>query len=138
MPRRLIFLDIDGVLTSFAADDQLEPACLQRLDRLCAATAGELVLVSSWRDRYGLAATAAKLAYAGLTTRLDAQAPCLPHLDRASEIGRYLRATPGATFVILDDVPLPPPLRARQVVCDDFVGLQDADVELACRLLEGT
>ncbi len=51
----VIFLDIDGVLTSFAAHEQLARACVARLNRLFQASGAIVVLTSSWRERFPLA-----------------------------------------------------------------------------------
>lgn len=135
-PTRVIFLDIDGVLTSFAYDDGLDPACLLRLDGLVRDTGASLVLISSWRDRYGLDATAARLADAGLETPLLEAVPLLLRQSRSAEIHAYLRTTrEPVTFVILDDVLVDGSLRQRQVLVDAFVGLQPGDLDLARVLL---
>lgn len=135
-PTRVIFLDIDGVLTSFACDDGLDPACLHRLDRLVRDTGASLVLISSWRDRYGLDATATRLADAGLETPLLEAVPLLLRQSRSAEIYAYLRARrEPVTFVILDDVLADGSLRQRQVLVDAFVGLQPRDLDLARVLL---
>ena len=133
----VLFLDIDGVLAHFGSNERLDPACLARLDTLVTATGATIVLTSSWRDRYGLVGTAARLAAAGLRATLKRTVPRLPFGTRSDEIRAFLSDHVGARFVILDDVPPDRALRDFAVITDDFVGLTDADVQRARNLLTG-
>lgn len=132
--RRIVFLDIDGVLAHVGSDNHLDPACIARLDELLRTTAAEPVLTSSWRDTYGVLETQARLSRAGFRGRIVDAVPSLRHQTRSDEIVAYL-ATADCQYVILDDVPVVSALRGRLVLVDDFVGLTDADVALARRLL---
>jgi hypothetical protein len=135
-PRRIVFLDIDGVLAHAGSDDRLDPACIARLDELLMTTGAELVLTSSWRDTFGVVETQTRLARAGLHGRIGDATPRLPHGTRSDEIDAYLARTGGCErYVILDDVAVEPRLRGRLVLVDDFVGLTAADVALAARML---
>lgn len=134
--RPLILLDIDGVLTSFAMHDQLDAGCIAVLDELVLEVSAELVLISSWRDRYGLPGTRERLSAAGLRSRLAGVVPAYPSGSRSDEIRRFLASCRRATaFVILDDVLTDPDLRGRQVLVDGFVGLQRSDLDRALRIL---
>ena len=133
--QRIVFLDIDGVLTHEASNYHLDSACLARLDDLLVATRAELILTSSWRDTYGINETQSRLARAGLRCRLAGAVPACPWGSRTDEIETYLHSSAPEAFVILDDVLVEPRLRSHLVLTDDFVGLTDADVTLARRLL---
>jgi predicted mannosyl-3-phosphoglycerate phosphatase (HAD superfamily) len=134
--RRIVFLDIDGVLTHVGSNDRLDPTCISRLDDLLTATGAEIVLTSSWRDTYGVTGTQKRLALAGFRNRIIDAVPALPSGTRSDEIDAYLARTEGCEhYVILDDVPVEPRLRRRLVLVDDFVGLTAVDVALATRML---
>lgn len=133
---RIIFLDIDGVLTSFRAHEQLDRSCVALLDDLADATGARLVLTSSWRDRFGLDETARRLAGAGLRTSLVAAVPALPLHTRSDEITQFLAGQEApTTFVILDDVSVERRLIPHLVLVDEFVGLTPTDVAAAQRIL---
>lgn len=133
---RKIFLDIDGVLTSFRSCERLDRTCIVLLDELVEATGADLVLTSSWRDCYGLDETRRRLAAGGLRARLTAAAPALPRGTRSDEIDAFLgRLTRRVAFVILDDVRVDDRQEAHLVLIDDFVGLSSADVINARRIL---
>jgi hypothetical protein len=133
--RRVVFLDIDGVLTHFGSGEELDPAAIGHLDQLLDRTCADLILISSWRDAYGLAETDRRLANAGLRHRLAGAVPALPNGSRADEIAAWLATTPDVRFLILDDVRLGPRFDHRCILVDDFVGLTAADVATAARLL---
>jgi hypothetical protein len=136
MPRRIVFLDIDGVLAHVGSDNHLDPTCVARLDELLRTTGAEPVLTSSWRDTYGVTETQARLSRAGFRGRIVDVVPSLPRQTRSDEIAAYLSsALADQQYVILDDMPVAASLRRRLVLIDDFVGLTDADVTLATRLL---
>ena len=61
--RRHIFLDLDGVLNSHpyiqrmklahpGETDFIDPVCVERLNRIVAATDAEVIITSSWRGQY--------------------------------------------------------------------------------------
>ncbi|MBL9016747.1 MAG: hypothetical protein JNL83_21345 [Myxococcales bacterium] len=132
----MILLDIDGVLTSFAMHEQLDAGRIALLDELVLEVSAELVLISSWRDRYGLSGTRERLSAAGLRSHLARVVPAYPSGSRSDEIRRFLAGYPRTTaFVILDDVLADPDLRGHQVLVDGFVGLQQSDLDRALRIL---
>ncbi len=156
--KRIIFLDIDGVLNSalfraehtngegvtivngaFDATAHIDPQRVARLNRLIEATDAEVVLSSSWRKLFGLERTQASLKAKGFVHLI---ADCTLRLvgeGRNVEIGSYLAALGTLPrFVILDD-------DAKEIGAGfgpNFIhvadGLEDEHVELAGRLLLGT
>ena len=135
MFRRIIFLDIDGVLGHVGSNERLDPKCIEQLDWLIEATGAEVILTSSWRDTFGLEETQRRLAAAGFRGRLAGAAPCMPSGTRSDEIDAFLAdVREPARFVILDDVPVAEHLMPNLVLVDDFVGLTSDDEALALRL----
>src|SRR5438105_1935022 len=102
---KVIFLDIDGVLT---CDDTPNPRkfpyvvdrkLLSRLKRLLATTGAKVVLTSTWRlDPIGLlAARHWGIPFIGAT-------PDLPDRSRSEEVRSWLKKHPNVTrFVVIDD-----------------------------------
>jgi len=134
--RRIIFLDIDGVLAHYGSNEQLDPACVDRLDRLVSKTKAQVILTSSWRDTFGLDETERRLRASGFTGRLAGTVPCLPTRTRNDEIDAFLAQLESPLhFVILDDVPVAVHLKAHAVLVDDFVGLTALDAAAAARVL---
>jgi hypothetical protein len=134
--RPIVFLDIDGVLAHFGSNDELDPACIARLDSLLVRTRAKVMLTSAWRDRYGVEGTEQRLVAAGFRGRLTGAIPSLPGRSRSEEIKAYLNTVARSVrFVILDDVPVARELLAHLVHVDEFVGLTAADAARAERLL---
>lgn len=134
--RRLIFLDIDGVLGHVGSDGRLDPSCIAELDWLIDETSAEVVLTSSWRETFGVAETQRRLAAAGFRHAISAETPTLPRRSRSDEIDAFLANMSGqARFVILDDVPTAVHLAPALVLVDDFTGLTGLEAALAKRLL---
>lgn len=131
--RRLIFLDIDGVLAHFGSHDRLDLRCLAHLDGLVARTSAQIVLSSSWRETLGLDETRRRLARAGLKAPISAATPVLARATRSDEISAFLA---GATtrFTILDDQPTR--FREVQILVDEFVGLTANDALAAQHILQ--
>ncbi len=119
MRRRIIFLDIDGVLNSVrydrergAEDGNMDESRVALLARLARESGAELVLSSTWRRHWGPTADEcdgigrelnATLARHGLV--LSDKTPLLPRYDRPREIREWLErhGDEVASFVILDD-----------------------------------
>lgn len=153
--RRILFLDIDGVLndtafvgralsaaasdasvTNWNAVDYLDAARIVRLNRLLTATSAEVVISSSWRNNFKRPKLVELLRARGFTGRVVGQTPCIAGHERHVEISRWL-ALPGVRvdrFVILDD-----DTRAGVGFGDRYVfvadGLEDHHVQRAIRLL---
>jgi hypothetical protein len=152
--KRLIFLDIDGVLNSveFRADNtngegvvivdgafdataHIDPLRVARLNRLIDATGAEVVLSSSWRRLFGLERTQSSLRAKGFAHQITDCTVRLVGEPRHVEIESYLAALGTSTrFVILDDAE-----DAGVGFGQNFIhvldGLEDEHIERACRIL---
>jgi hypothetical protein len=133
--RRLIFLDIDGVLGHFGSDGRLDPRCIAELDQLIAETGAHVILISSWRETIGLAESRRRLAAAGFRGRIADATPSFPHRTRSDEIEAFLIGYPSQRFVILDDMPTSPRLAFAHVLIDEFTGLTALEASAAKRIL---
>lgn len=130
--RRLIFLDIDGVLAHAGSDNTLDPNCLAELDWLIDETGAEIVLISSWRETFGVGETQRRLAAAGFRHSITAVTPTFPRRSRSDEIDAFLANLPSpARFVILDDVPTASHLVPALILIDDFTGITGLEAALA-------
>lgn len=134
---RLVFLDIDGVIAPYDAGDELDPACVARLNRVVSTAGADVVIISSWREVLPLAGIEAALRASGFTGRIAGATPVMVSATRSAEVTAYLRSVaPRGGFVILDDAgPYEAALASRVVRVAADVGLQDADVEEALRIL---
>lgn len=151
--RAIVFLDIDGVLNSQAWLDglnrrveivgvwdeewaeQLDPACVERLSRIVAATGAAVVVSSSWREVMPVSQVAVHLRTRGFTGDVIDRTPTTGY--RGEEIRAWLSTHAMVDrYVVLDDDP-----RAggpdRHVKTMWAVGLTDADVERAISILRG-
>jgi len=105
VPKRIIFLDIDGVLNCSHTPNPrklpyiVDKRLLARFRKLVARTGAGVVLSSSWRiDPVGCLAA----RYWGIPF-IDVS-PDMPRSPRSAEIRRWLRAHPAVKrFVIIDD-----------------------------------
>lgn len=155
--KRIVFLDIDGVLNDtrfphsagkasgsrviapgeWKPEDHLDPARIARLDTLLVATRAEVVISSSWRNAYKRPKLVALLESRGFKGRVIGQTPWLPGHERHVEIKRWLsqQVPEVERFVILDDdQDAGVGFGHRYVFVPD--GLEDEHVERARRVLE--
>lgn len=165
----VIFLDIDGVLNHCNTRHNVLPTvaeplpipialeCMDRLNRLIAATAAKIVISSSWRLYARWQDLASALARHGLVADVIGATPDLSndrawlanweaskgvpfafdHLERGWEIAEWLAAHPDVTaFVILDDCSDMAVLIPWLVLTSPLDGLDDPAVERAKWLLE--
>ncbi len=138
MNETLIFLDIDGVLGHFGSDGALDPACVQRLASLVERTGACVVIASSWREMHSPSEMQEILEEHGFVGQVVGETPVLLGQPRGEEIRAYVESAGNVTaYVILDDNADLAPVTDHAVMVDDFVGLTDADVEAAARLLGG-
>jgi hypothetical protein len=134
--RPILFLDIDGVLAHFGTSDELDPACIARLDGVLVRTRAKVMLTSAWRDRHGVDGTEQRLVAAGFRGRLTGAIPSLPGRSRSEEIKAYLNTVSRSIrFAILDHIPLARELLPHLVRVDDVVGLSADDVARAERII---
>ncbi|MBK8257557.1 MAG: hypothetical protein IPK82_33425 [Polyangiaceae bacterium] len=152
--KRLIFLDIDGVLNSaqfiaentngegviivdgaFDATSHIDPLRVERLNRLIAATHAEVVLSSSWRRLFGVEKTQFSLKAKGFAYEIADSTVRMPGHPRQAEIESYLSSfTVRPPFVILDDA-----TEAGIGFGKNFIhihdGLEEEHIEQARRIL---
>ena len=151
---RFIFLDIEGVVTSVQVgahgvlplkmgvpDDRcmgLDPALVQRLNRVVAVTGAVVVVSSSWRNSHGLAETEATLRRAGFQGTILG---CTPDLGdnrlRAKEIQAFLdgRGNDVTSFVVLDDSDNMGHLMNRLILTHPMNGMSEKDAAMAIAML---
>lgn len=134
--RRIIFLDIDGVLGHEGTDGQLDPRCIAELDWLIDETGAEVVLISSWRETFGVTETQRRLSAAGFRHAITNVTPTFPTRTRSDEIDAFLaEVAEPVRFVVLDDVPTAAHLAPALVLIDDFTGLTALEAAAARQLL---
>src|SRR6266436_5299597 len=94
MTRRVVFLDIDGVLAPIRRWDRygdLEPACVQVLNLIVARTGAEVVVSSTWRYGKTVAQLQEMLEAQGFTGSVVDKTPTgAAGADRADEIAAWL------------------------------------------------
>ena len=147
---RVIFLDVDGVLThqAYGGDfrTSVAPSCLALLNELTDATGAGIVVSSAWRllDR-SMADLVGRFARVGVTGKVVGRTPILNHIDgvgrRPGEIAEWLARRgprgPRVAVALDDDIPdgawLPEPV---VLVRTEFAyGLQRRHVEAALHVL---
>ena len=160
--RRIVFLDIDGVLNSkrfhrerdeacpesestYDLDWQLDCVAVARLNRLIAATEAKIVISSSWRTLLDPSELKRILVEHGLLAEIIGATPHkAPEMlarygsfnVRGHEIDYWLRKHPDVDrFVILDDDADMDMHSNRLVQTDCAEGLLDEHVELAIRMM---
>ena len=139
MTRRVIFLDIDGVLAPIRRWDRygdLAPACIQVLNEIAARGGADVVVSSTWRYGKTVAELQEILEAAGFIGRvLDKTPTGAPGADRGEEIAAWLAAHAVGGYVIIDDHVDMGELRAHLVLTHPAHGLQPADAPRAIAML---
>jgi hypothetical protein len=151
---RVIFLDIDGVLNGNQYLDisgsglldfgshRLNPDNIARLNTLVSKTGADIVISSSWRIRCSLFDILAWFKERGFTSHIFSATPRIytPNRVRGDEIKAWLqtRDEKVESFVILDDADDMAELVPHLVQTDNEVGLTDANVEAATKILIGS
>lgn len=113
--KRVIFLDIDGVLCTMRSHwvysnasfmRHLDPVAVRMVARLCHQTDSQLVLSSTWRGQFSEAAMSMFLMQTGFQDfppwHSDWKTPSL-NRPRGYEIAEWLKINPVDNYVILDD-----------------------------------
>ena len=138
MTRRVIFLDIDGVLAPIRRWDRygdLEPACIHVLNEIVARSGADVVVSSTWRYGKTVAELQAMLEAAGFTgSVIDTTPVGPPGAERGDEITAWLDAHRVAGYVIVDDHPMGA-LGSRLLLTHPGRGLQRADAARAIQIL---
>jgi Swiss Army Knife RNA repair-like protein len=139
MTRRVIFLDIDGVLAPIHHWDRygdLDPACIQVLNEIAAHGAADVVVSSTWRYGRTVAQLQAMLASQGFTGRVIDKTPTgVPGAGRGDEIAVWLAEHAVDGYVIIDDHMDMGGLHAHLVQTHPAHGLQPADAPRALATL---
>jgi len=137
--RRVIFLDIDGVLAPIRRWDRyedLDPACIQRLNEIVAEGGADVVVSSTWRHGKTVAELQGMLDAQGFAGRvLDKTPTNIPGASRGDAIAAWLAEHAVVGFVIIDDHADMGELRTHLVQTQPSRGLQAADVPRALAML---
>jgi HAD domain in Swiss Army Knife RNA repair proteins len=137
--RRVVFLDIDGVLAPIRRWDRygdLDRACIQVLNEIVARGGADVVVSSTWR--YGKTVTELRelLEAQEFTGCVVDKTPTgAPGVDRGDEIAAWLAEHTVAGYVIIDDHVDMGALRTRLVQTHSAHGLQPADAPRAIAML---
>jgi hypothetical protein len=143
-PRKIVFLDVDGVLNCVGTKTRnchgalgLEPILVERVRKILLPADTGYVLSSTWRKYHDLMVE----VHVALQPNVRRLGFTGQHPDggRAEEIQNWLRyfAPFGPVhFVILDDWDLESYFPGHCVVTRDEIGITEADVEKALRILE--
>ena len=139
MTRRVIFLDIDGVLAPIRQWDRygdLDPACIQVLNEIVVVAGADIVVSSTWR--YGKTASELREMLEAQGFRghvLDKTPTSVTGADRGDEIAAWLAEHTVSGFVIIDDHLGMGALRSHLVQTHPAHGLQPADAARAIAML---
>jgi HAD domain in Swiss Army Knife RNA repair proteins len=137
--RRVIFLDIDGVLAPIRRWDRygdLDPACIEVLNQIVAGSGADVVVSSTWRYGRTVAELQAMLHAQGFAGRvIDATPNGTPGDSRGDEIAAWLAEHEVSGYVIIDDHADVGGLSTRLVQTQPGVGLCSADAARAIALL---
>ena len=139
MTRRVIFLDIDGVLAPIRRWDRygdLDPACVQVLNEIIASSGADVVVASTWRYSKTVAELQDMLDAHGFTgCVLDTTPTNIPGARRGDEIAAWLDEHAVVGCVIIDDHADMGELHAYLVQTHPAHGLRPADVPRALAML---
>ena len=139
MTRRVIFLDIDGVLAPIRRWDRygdLDPACIRVLNEIVAGGEADVVVSSTWRHGKTVAELQELLEAEGFAGRvLDKTPTGMDGASRAEEIAAWLAEHAVGGYVIIDDHADMGDLRAHLVLTHPARGLQPADAPRAIATL---
>ena len=139
MTRRVVFLDIDGVLAPIRRWDRygdVEPACIEVLNEIVASARADVVVSSTWRHGKTVAELQAMLEAAGFTGRVVDKTPIgAPGVERGDEIAAWLAEHAVGGYVIIDDHTDMGELRPELVLTHPSHGLQRADAPRAIEIL---
>ena len=137
--RRVIFLDIDGVLAPIRRWDRygdLDPACIEALNEIVARGGAEVVVSSTWRHGKTVAQLQAMLDAEGFVgCVLDKTPTGAAGASRGEEIAAWLARHDVRGCVIIDDHGDMGTLRSHLVQTHPAHGLQPRDVARAVALL---
>jgi HAD domain in Swiss Army Knife RNA repair proteins len=137
--RRVIFLDIDGVLAPIRRWDRygdLDPACIRVLNEIVAGGEADVVVSSTWRHGKTIAELQDMLQTGGFAGCVVDKTPAnIPGASRGDEIAAWLAAHTVDGCVIIDDHADMGELRTHLVQTHPAHGLQPADAPRAIEML---
>jgi HAD domain in Swiss Army Knife RNA repair proteins len=137
--RRVIFLDIDGVLAPIRRWDrygELDPACIQVLNEIVARGGADVVVSSTWRYGKTAAELQVMLQAHGFTGGVVDTTPTdRPGTGRGEEIASWLAGHPVSGYVIIDDHADMGELHGHLVQTQPAHGLQPDDAPRAIATL---
>ena len=137
--KRVIFLDIDGVLAPILRWDRygdLDRACIQVLNEIVALGRADVVVSSTWRHGKTVAELQQMLEVEGFAGRVLDKTPAdIPGATRGDEIAAWLEEHAVDAYVILDDHADMGDLRPHLVQTHPAKGLQASDVSRAVATL---
>lgn len=151
--RKLIFLDLDGVLNNRTTMDRvtvdpenpfdiIDPVNVKALNRITDATGAWIVVSSTWRFRYpARSIMQIVLSSKGVTGLVEGTTPRLPGFPtRGDEIQAWRNAHPDwkdVQFIVIDDNSDISPFEDRFIKTDPEFGLTETDADKAIELLGG-
>lgn len=150
VPKRVLFLDMDGVMNSGTYMEEfrqthpdvlaiIDPAAVELLNWIVDETQCSVVLSSTWRLCYPLAEVEQMLRDRGFKHKLDGRTPHMPYagMVRGNEIYHYLETfgAPVESIAILDDDTDMALLRDRLIRTDNIVGLSRLDAKKCVEML---
>ena len=139
--RRVIFLDIDGVLAPIRRWDRygdVDIVCIQVLNEIVARSGADIVVSSTWRYGKSAAELQEVLQAHGFTGRVVDTTPTgAPGASRGEEIAAWLAAHGASAYVIIDDHVDVGELRPRLVQTHSAHGLRAADIPRVIEILMG-
>jgi Swiss Army Knife RNA repair-like protein len=137
--RRVIFLDIDGVLAPIRRWDRygdLDRACIAVLNDIIAHSGAEIVVASTWRHGKTVTQLQDMLDAHGFAGRVADKTPTdLPGRLRGEEIAAWLEQHAVGGCVIIDDHADMGELCTHLVQTHPAHGLQPADAPRAIEML---
>jgi hypothetical protein len=145
VPRKVIFLDIDGVMNNLGTkppgrrglESWLDPVHVVLLNDVVRRTGAVVVVSSSWRLAMPLDALRAAFTAAGCEAELLDVTPDLDGARRGREIAAWLHAQPEppARYAILDDTFDMPELPGKLVKTSRVEGLTARELPRLLALL---
>jgi Swiss Army Knife RNA repair-like protein len=138
--RRVVFLDIDGVLAPIRRWDRygdLDPGCIRVLNEIVAGAGADVVVSSTWRHGKTVTELQEMLEAEGFIGCVIDKTPTgEPGADRGDEIAAWLAGHAVGGYVIIDDHSDMGGLRAQLVLTHPARGLQPADAPRAIEILQ--
>ncbi len=140
MTRRVVFLDIDGVLAPIRRWDRygdLDPGCIRVLNEIVAGAGAVVVVSSTWRHGKTVTELQEMLEADGFIGCVIDKTPTGElGADRGDEIAAWLAEHAVGGYVIIDDHGDMGELRTQLVLTHPARGLQPADAPRAIEILK--